>query len=460
MDKGFTKAAEVFEWISRFINQEREPSPNSFRLDRMEFLTRVAGHPERRVPAIHVAGSKGKGSVTGMLTAVLQAAGYRPARYMSPHVSDYRERVMLGDRFFDDEVYIAAGDELRAIVESLKERGSEGRRIFYSSADNRDEPTHFELITLFFFLCARVADCDIMVVEVGLGGRLDATNVLVDPVASVINVIELEHTEYLGDTLAAVAGEKGGIIKADRPVFLAAQEDEALEVFRRIASERGAPLHYLRDEAEIGPVTLDRGGSAFTVKVKGRGELRALLAVPGEIQAQNAALAVLTLKAAFPSIDDGVIQKGLAAFHLPARFERIMDDPILIIDGAHTERSAASCAATFTALYGEGGLLLFGCAAGKNIHAMARALLPHFSAVVITTPGTFKASDPQGIWEVFLSEAGDEGPPIRLIRDTAAAVEALIALGRERGLPVLVVGSFYLAAEVRNHIIKTPGIRV
>ncbi|MDR3167947.1 MAG: tetrahydrofolate synthase, partial [Treponema sp.] len=246
----FSSSAEVFDWLSRFINLEQGQTPNSFRPERMELMAALAGHPEGSAPVIHVAGSKGKGSVTGMVSACLDAAGIKTARYMSPHVTEYRERITVGDDFFDEAVYVAAGNELRSLAEVLTDRSQREYRLFNPGEEGGEGPTFFELLTLYFFLCARLGRCEAMAVETGMGGRLDPTNV-VDPLASVITVIELEHTEFLGGTLAAVAGEKAGIIKPRKPLILAEQSPEAREVFFKTAAARDAPLWYFPDLAEI-----------------------------------------------------------------------------------------------------------------------------------------------------------------------------------------------------------------
>jgi dihydrofolate synthase/folylpolyglutamate synthase len=467
MKDRFFSSGDVFLWLSRFINLERGQTPKSFRPERMEAIAALAGHPERCAPAIHVAGSKGKGSVTGMISAILEAQGFRPARYMSPHVREYRERITRGAEFFDEAVYIDAGRELRDITETLADRTRTEFRIFHPGPAEGEEPTFFELLTLYFFLCARKARCDVMVVETGMGGRLDPTNV-VDPLVSVITPIELEHTEYLGDTIAAIAGEKAGIIKPGKPLALAEQRGEALAVFREAAAAKKAPLAFFPEIAEIQGLSVRREGTSFCLGFKRPGlfpaPLELSLPIPGEIQAKNAGLAVLALKTAFPALGEEAIRAGLENFRLPARFERILDDPPLIIDGAHTPKSIELTARAFVSLYGEGGVLLFGCVAGKNAEGMARQLLPHFSRVIITTPGTFKASDPESLYRVFAREApGAESPEapgktrgepaLVCIKDTGEALRYALDAGRKRGLPVLGTGSFYLAAEIRQALV-------
>jgi dihydrofolate synthase/folylpolyglutamate synthase len=421
----------------------------------MEMLVEAAGHPEKCAPVIHTAGSKGKGSVTGMIAAILERAGYKTACYASPHVSDFRERIREGNKFFDEAMYLRAGEELRSITEDLIHSSKPRYRIFNPSLENGEEPTFFELMTLWFFLCARHSGCRFMAVETGLGGRLDATNI-VDPLVSVITPIELEHTNYLGNSLAAIAGEKAGIVKPGRPLVLSEQEDEALEVFKAKTLETGSPLLYFPERAGLTNILVTEERTAFTLNLNHPAKARVLelsVSIPGEIQAKNAGLAVLALKTALgETIDDGVIGEGLKGFSLPARFERLRTDPVFIIDGAHTVRSADLCAQTFTRLYGEGGILLFGCASGKNALSMAELLIPHFSRIIVTTPGSFKKSLPFETFGAFKQKAGSGKnlPEILYIPRTEEAIEKALELGERTGLPVLGTGSFYLAAEIRN----------
>jgi dihydrofolate synthase/folylpolyglutamate synthase len=457
MKDAFSSSSAVFTWLSRFINLERGQTPKSFKAERMEILAALAGHPETCAPAIHIAGSKGKGSVTGMISAILEAQGIKTARYMSPHVREYRERITAGGEFFDESVYIEAGHELRDISETLSGRAQAEFPLFFPGAEEGEGPTFFELLTLYFFLCARKAGGDCMVIETGMGGRLDPTNI-VNPLVSVITPIELEHTEYLGDTLAAIAGEKAGIIKPGKPLILAAQADEALRVFRETAAAKNAPLIFFPEAADIQGLSIRRDGTDFSLGFKKPGlfpaPLKLSLPIPGAVQAYNAGLAVLAVKTAFPAVGEEPVRAGLHTVELPARFERICKDPPLIIDGAHTPKSTELAVQTFCSLYGEGGILLFGCVAGKNAAAMARILIPHFSRIIITTPGSFKASDPEKLYALFTQEAlrprAGEKTAVSCIKNTPEALGRALELGRNLGLPVLAAGSFYLAAEIRQ----------
>ena len=449
----------MFSWLSAFINFEKGHSiSKSYRLDRSEILAGLAGNPELCAPSVHMAGSKGKGSVTSMVASVLEAKGLKAARYMSPHVSDFRERVSLGNSFFDERVYCDAGNELRDLVETKLPAANVA--LFDPATPEGEAPTYFELLTLFYFLCARAGGCDVMVVETGMGGRLDCTNI-VNPLVSVITLIELEHTAWLGNTIAAIAGEKAGIIKQGRPTVLARQKPEALEVFQKRAAERQSPLAYFPDAAGIENVKLHPGGTDFSLVFRGaKAGLKPLelsIPIPGLVQAENAGIAALALKTAFPDIDDETIRRGLMQAKIPARFEKLIEDPPFVLDGAHTPESVSLCADTFCSLFGEGGLLLFSCAADKNVAAMAELLVPRFSRIITTTPGNFRASRPEEIFEAF-SRCGSklEAGRISFVPDTLEAVRQTLELSRAEKLPVLCTGSFYLAAEARGFVLSHP----
>ncbi|MDR0411536.1 MAG: tetrahydrofolate synthase [Treponema sp.] len=441
----FSLSSSVFEWISRFINFERIRADKGFCLDRMWELAENAGHPERTAPVIHVAGSKGKGSVSTMIASILSSAGFKTALYTSPHVLDFRERITWNGDFFAESVYVDAGNELFSITEKTFEQSA-------------DAPTFFELFTLFFFLCARQADCTAMVVETGMGGRLDATNI-VFPCVSIITLIEKEHTEYLGDTITLIAKEKSGIIKPGIPLVLAEQAPEARAVFydavEKARCQACSPLkkkeyssttvRYFPDEAEIKDIIVSQNGTDFILVSELFPDPLALsLPIPGTVQAKNAGLAVLAVKTVFPAISAECISTGLRKCRPRARFERILDTPPVIVDGAHTCASIDYCADTFTSIYGD-GVLLFGCAASKDVLSMAKILTSCFSIIIVTAPGTFKESYPEKVFEVFKSINPEK---VLLIKNTAVAIDKTLAIAYEKSLPVLATGSFYLAGEV------------
>jgi len=442
----FGNAEDVYNWLSTFINLEKGRQQWNFSLDVMNRLAEISGHPEKCAPAFHVAGSKGKGSVTGMIAAILEAAGMKTARYASPHVSDFRERITSGNSFFDEETYALAGRELAELAKQVKLK-------------NDERLSYFELFTMWFFLCARLSRCNAMAVETGMGGRLDATNIL-DPLVSVITLIELEHTEYLGNTIAAIAAEKAGIIKQGRPLVLAGQSAQAtlatlaIDVFREHAERRASPLFYFPDCGEIKNTRVEKNGTTFDLVFKSETIPGLFVPIPGEVQAKNAGLAVLAVKTAFPDLKNHCLYKGLNAFSLPARFEKISSMPLFIVDGAHTKTSVKACLDTFTSLYGDGGILLFGCAEGKDVLSMAELCVSCFSRILITRPGTFKKSNVEEIHAAFVqaTETQKASPEIVFLPDTEEAVDMAIRLAAKHGLPVLGTGSFYLAGEIRGKV--------
>ena len=453
----FNCSLDVYSWLSGFVNFERGQKLKSLSLDRMEVLSQMSGRPEKSAASIHVAGSKGKGSVTGIIAAILEASGIKTARYSSPHVSDFRERLMSGNNFFTEDTYIKAGNELKELVGKLPE--SPKPELFDSSLENGEGPSFFELLTLWFFLCVREARLDAMAVETGMGGRLDATNIL-DPLVSVITLIELEHTEYLGNTIAAIAGEKAGIIKPGRPLVLSEQSQEALDVFRRHTAEKKVKLIYFPEYLEIQNLHVSREGTKFNIFFKkdigfnNENFNEFFIPIPGEVQAKNSSLAILAAKTAFPDIRIENIKKAIAGFILPARFERISDTPPFIIDGAHTRQSMELCVNTYTLLYDKGSILVFGCAAGKDVLSMAKCCIPNFSNIIITTPGTFKISHPEEILKIFSDEALNQNnkPNIHFIPETEKAIDMAINLAIKNNLPILGAGSFYLAGEIRKKL--------
>jgi dihydrofolate synthase/folylpolyglutamate synthase len=443
----FTSSLEVFNWLEKFINLERGQKPKSFRMDRMEFLCELAGNPHQCAPSIHIAGSKGKGSVTSILTSILTAAGFRAARYMSPHVVDVRERICLGNEYFSEEVYCTAGNKLHELIE--KELPAADNPLFDESNPDGCEPTYFELFTLFFFLCAKYGKCDVITAETGMGGRLDSTNVL-DPLVSVITLIELEHTLFLGDTIKAIAAEKAGIIKPGKPVILAKQCEEALQVFQKAAKEKNSQLVYFPETTELSEVKITANNTSFNLKINPKLHFCAYsIPIPGKVQAENAALAITALKTAFPDINEDAVRSGLANLKIPARFEKISNTPPFIIDGAHTPESLELCIETFCSLYGEGGILLFGCAADKDASAMAKITCNYFSKIIITSIGAFKTNDPKKVYEAFVKY---EKEKVLLIMDIQEAINQAVEFAQNNKLPVLGTGSFYLVSEIRKSL--------
>lgn len=428
----FRNSDDVYAYLNGFLNMERKLDPVAYRLDRMRQLRDLFGRPDSGMRLVHVAGSKGKGSTATMLAAILQRHDPPVGLYTSPHLLSFTERIGIAGAPVRDDVLLPAATELASGIESRVP----------SDYPGGDSPTYFELLTLLAFLSFRRAGCGRAVIEVGLGGRLDSTNVI-QPEACVITPIELEHTEILGDTIPKIASEKAGIIKPGIPVYVSALRPDALDVIRSTARGLDAPVHVLDDEISITDLRLSPDGTEFTLSPKDASwsGLRLRTPLVGTVQARNAAVAALCARGL--GVDDDTIRRGLAEARLSARFEIMRGTPDVILDGAHTPDSVAACASDFKTVFGGRAVLLFGCAKDKNPEAMADALSEVASMVVVTKPGTFKESDLPRITKAF----EERGYSVRAMEDTRQAVQAAMDTAVQEGLPLLVTGSFYLCAE-------------
>jgi dihydrofolate synthase/folylpolyglutamate synthase len=430
----FRSPEEVFSWAESFTNLERNLPPldkRAWRLDRMRRLLGAAGSPEAGFRSFHVAGSKGKGSTAAFMAAALTASGRRTGLYTSPHVSSPLERIWVDGRPPDARRFTGVGDRARSLVDGLAD-----------SLPGGFSPTTFELLTLLAFLAFREAGCDDAVVETGIGGRLDATNVIM-PEASVVTPIDLEHTDILGDTIEEIAAEKAGIVKPGVPVFAAGRPPESKEVLRRAAALRNAPLAFLDEEAGIDAVAPAAEGTRFTLRLRGAGPVSFTLSMSGAFQAENAALAYLCLRRTRDGITEAQFRAGFTAARLPGRMEIVPGPPTVVLDGAHTPLAVRRLLESFRALYPGGGVLLFGSVSGKRPREMAEVLAPAFERIVISRPNTFKPSDPQEVWAIF--RALHKG--VELAEDPARALERARELAA--GRPILVTGSFYMVSEIR-----------
>lgn len=424
-----------FHYLEGFTNLERKPDPTTraYRLDRMKRMLEVFGHPESAFRSIHVAGSKGKGSTCAYLAGGLKALSLRTGLYTSPHLLSYTERITQAGSPFPDGLYVSNLERIRTWVE---EGGGDLLVREYGQG-----PTTFELLTLLAFLVFRDAGMEWVVVETGLGGRLDATNVIL-PEACVLTPIELEHTDILGNTLEAIAGEKAGIIKSRTPVFCAPQPRQAYEVFRQRARELECGFTYLPQavtEVEVHPHGLGTR-VRWTSALRGT-QGQADLSMAGQVMAWNALLALEVLETLFtpgPSGGRDLLQ-GLEGVRMPARAEYLAGTPPVLLDGAHTRRSCEELVRTLGQFFPGERTLIFGAVEGKDWEGMAEVLSPAFRHIIITTPGEFKKSSPPDLFKVFQHQHARAllEPDLRKAWEHA----------RNLGHPVVVCGSFYLAAD-------------
>jgi len=434
-----TTPRDAFHYFESFTNLEKmrlTEGQRRFRLDRMHILLRIFGDPQESFRSLHIAGTKGKGSTAVMIASVLEAAGLSTGLYTSPHVSSYLERILLSLRFPPPEMIVRVARSIRRTIESLPR-----------PLPGNFPPTTFELLTLTAFLLFQQAGCRYAVVETGIGGRLDATNVL-SPLACLLTPLDLEHTELLGPSLEAIAQEKGGIIKPGVPVFCGFQAPEVRRIFSRIAVERGAPCAFLDEEVEHLQSRVSDSGTRLTITLRGGGPDSFGLRLPGRFQAENAALAALAITRVFPDIPRSALDTGFRRAFLPGRLEIIHGSPPIVLDGAHTPLAARRLLESYREIYPRRGVLLFGSVSGKDPHTMADILAPHFRHVIVSRPGTFKESKPREVFEHFARVS----PETHLVEEAAEALAKARSLAGP-SLPILVTGSFYMIAEIRRQLV-------
>jgi dihydrofolate synthase/folylpolyglutamate synthase len=402
-------------------------------LGSIQRLLALLDEPQGHFAAVHVGGTNGKGSTAAMLAAILRAAGRRTGLYTSPHLVSFTERMRVDGEPISEADVARFTAELRALCGAHFPPGSEPAH-----------PTFFELATAMAFLHFRRRAVEVAVVEVGLGGRLDATNVI-RPHAVVITNVSLEHQEYLGTSVAAIAAEKAGIIKRGVPVVCGATGD-ALEVVRRTAALQDAPLLTLAEDYAWTVRDSDLHGQRFDLRgpVRGYADLRLGLAGPHQLRNAVAAVAAAEL---LGQVDLGVtehaIREGLARAAWPGRLQLIGGRPAILLDGAHNLAGAEAVAAFLEAHRAALGrlVLVFGVLRDKDAHAMLQRLAPLAERVVLTRPPSDRAADPRSLLP--------SGPG--LAADVVPEVGEALALARQAAGPqgtVLVTGSLYTVGAV------------
>ena len=396
-------------------------------LERTRALLRALGDPQELFQGVHVAGTNGKGSVCAMLASILQTAGYRVGLMPKPHLVSYTERIQVDQRSIAEADFAALLTEVHPVISAV--------------AAELGPPTEFEILTsaaLYYF--ARVG-IDLLVCEVGLGGRLDSTNVL-DLGVEVITNIALDHTQHLGSTLEAIAAEKAGILKPDSVAITAAQPP-ALAIIEAAARERQIPLLRLGNEIQVAAIDKEWAGIQATVTTPADTYRDLRVPLLGLHQAENAALAVAAvdgLRSRGWDISDGALRDGLARTRWPGRLEVIDRHPIVLVDGAHNPAGLErSLAAVRTLARGRPLVIVFGAMKDKDLQSMLAQLRALDVPVTFSAIGWHRAAAPAHLAEVF----GDGA-------ETADSASGAISWARERaganGI-VLVCGSLYLVGE-------------
>jgi dihydrofolate synthase / folylpolyglutamate synthase len=464
----------AIDFLSRRINYERSlsmpSSEEAFKLDRMRELLHRLGDPQNQLRIVHIAGTKGKGSTAAMTAAMLSAAGYRTGLFTSPHLERVEERIAVdGQPCCSDELAELVG-LVRPAVEAMDRDAAE-------AAPPQLGPTYFEIITATALCHFAQRKADAVVLEVGLGGRLDSTNVCT-PCVSVITSISLDHVKQLGGTLAAIAAEKAGIIKPGIPVISGVTGEEPRAVVRRVAKQCGCRLVELGvdfDYTYHPPRHLEEAASSSTLDTSDFRQIE--LSLLGRHQAANAALAVATveeLRRTGLTIPDDAIRKGLREVTWPARVEVVARRPAVVLDAAHNAASIAALVEVLAESFSvRQRFLVFGTTQEKDLRGMLRHLSGQFDHVIFTRYQENPRGVPPEELQAMADELADDRASPRPTSGSRQGVrEAGIADTRVAATPadawaaihrmatpndlVCITGSFFLATEMRRQIVARP----
>lgn len=390
-----------------------------------ELLSRL-GDPQDQLKFIHVAGTNGKGSFCSMTDSILRAAGYHTGLFVSPYIKEFNERICVdGAPIGDDELA-----EATAIVKPHADAMA-------------DAPTEFELITAIGLVHFLRKKCDVIVLETGMGGRLDSTNIIKDPLLTVITGIAMDHTAFLGDTVEKIAAEKAGIIKSGTPVLWGGRDKAARAVIEKRATECGVTFHATEDA----PLTVREMTLSGTVA--GYGEWQDVrLPLLGTYQPYNLAnvlAAVPLLRQVGLKLPDAAVREGIANARWPGRFEKMCESPLIISDGAHNPEGVDAAVDSIKTYFGEKKvLLLSGVMADKDYDGMVATLAPVAAEAFTLTP-----DNPRSLPAADFAEAFRRGGVPATSFDTVeAAVRAAVSRARETGRPLVSLGSLYMYCEV------------
>lgn len=402
-------------------------------LSRTQELLEKLGNPERGMKFIHVAGTNGKGSTCAMLDSILREAGYKVGLYTSPFIVRFNERMRINGESISDEELAELVSVIQQIADAME-----------------DKPTEFEMITAIAFLYYNRHACDVVVLEVGMGGRLDSTNVIESPLVSVITGIALDHTAVLGDTVSAIAAEKAGIIKSGRPVVYGGRDDIAFDVIAEKASETSSSLARVKHNA-IDVKTMDVTGTVFGYD--GVNDIK--LSLCGSYQPENAATVIETVRKLNENgfcVSEDAMRNGFAKTKWSARFELLNHEPIVIFDGSHNIQGITAATNSIKQFFGDDKvLLLMGVLADKDYRDMVGILAPLASRVFTVAPPSPRALASDALAKVF-SEFGVDALAFDTIEE---GVSAAFAEAKTQNMPLVMLGSLYMYGNVYSALEKS-----
>ncbi len=401
-------------------------------LDRIDELCKRLGNPEKSLRFVHVAGTNGKGSFSSMLSSVLIESGLKVGMYTSPYILEFNERMQINGSCISNDMLARLTEEVKPIADSMT-----------------DKPTEFELITAIAFLYFKREKVDVVVLECGMGGRLDSTNIIDPPLLSVITGIALDHTAFLGDTVEKIAKEKAGIIKYPSPALLGGEDSKAFSVIKDDASLKGCTLHTV-DYGSLTVSNMDLCGTEFSYKEYGNIGISLL----GAYQPRNAALvleAISILKETFPSITVETVKKGLAKAKWRARFEIISKEPLIIFDGAHNPEGITASVKSIKQYFGDKRLyIISGVLKDKDYAFISRELSSVAKCIYTITPDSPRALTADEYAEC-ISAHGTHAVCAYTV-DRALAMASSEA--KKDGTPIICLGSLYTYADVINALKK------
>jgi len=426
--------ADAVQWIHSRLPFGIKPG-----LERMEWLMERLGYPQRRIKAIHIAGTNGKGSTVTYLRSILQEAGYSVGTFTSPYILQFNERISVNGVPISDAEIVELVNVIKPLVEEVEQT-------------ELGAPTEFEVITaMAFYYFGKVNIQDIVIFETGLGGRFDSTNVIY-PLISVITNVGFDHTHILGDTVEKIAFEKAGIIKAGVPVITAVEQEEALQVIYDKANAEKAKAYVLGSDFVIKDYQSMGGGENFSVDTLFAKYRDLSITMFGFHQVKNAALAIMTadyLRMYYSFIiEEEKLRSGLKSASWVGRFEKISDNPTIIIDGAHNPEGAVSLAETLKTHYsGRNIHVVFSCLKDKDVHNMLRTIEKIATTVTFTSFAFPRAYSAEELWA--MSEHRNK----IYSEDWKVAVEkATEGAEKDNGI-VVVTGSLYFISELRKYFV-------
>lgn len=415
----------LYSFVDYSLKHSSELAKADFNLNRMFALMESMGNPHMKYPIIHVAGTKGKGSVSAFCAAALKAAGYKTGLYTSPHLLDFVERIQINGEPISHAQLVELVEEIKPFVAKI------------------EKLTTFEITTALSFLAFAKYDVTAAVFEVGLGGRLDATNI-VTPNVSVITSLSYDHTAVLGNTLALIAGEKAGIIKQTVPVVSSPQKDEALEVLLRVAKEHDSEFTLVGRDISYKFIESNLHGQKMRVE---GGQWKGELQIPllGQYQLENATTAFMALKKSGIQISDEQIRDGFANVKWRARFEIARLNPTVIFDSAHNQDSFVRVSQTLDEYFPNQKLyLIFGASEDKNILDMFATLKPKIEKIIAT-----KADHPRALEAKRIVELAEQAViKSEVVFPVKDALRHALELASKDGSIVLSAGSMFVTAEV------------